>query len=199
MIKTRNDLKYYLKCDKVALRIPEKQKYPRLFFDKIWKYEILLRKYEYYLNTANSSLIKKILKNIYKFRFIILGDKLTIKLEPNVFGAGLSIAHYGSIIVNPNCKIGKNCRIQSSVVIGATSGSNKCPIIGDNCYIGTGAKIIGDVKLGDNIAIGANAVVNKSFCESNITIGGVPAKIISNKDSSCHLVKATEIVDERSN
>ena len=197
MIKSKKDLRYYMECDKIALRISEKQKRPRILIDKIWKYEILLRKYEYYLNTSKSSIVKKILKNIYKLRFILLGDKLTIKLEPNVFGAGLSIAHYGSIIVNPNCKVGKNCRIQSGVVIGATNGNKKCPTIGDNCYIGTGAKIVGDIELKDSIAIGANAVVTKSFDASNVTLGGIPAKIISNNDSSMHLVKATEIVDAR--
>ena len=196
MINSRKELKYYMQCDKMALRIPEKQKHPRPFIDRIWKYQILLRKYEYYLNTSNKSIIKKAIKNIYKMRFILLGDKLTIKLEPNVFDAGLSIAHYGSIIVNPNAKVGKNCRIQSSVVIGATNGISRAPIIGNNCYIGTGAKVIGDIEISDNIAIGANAVVTKSFKEQGVTIGGIPAKIISNNDSSCHIVKATEIIDK---
>lgn len=56
-------------------------------------------------------------------------------------------------------------------------------------YIGPGAKIFGDIFIADNIAIGANAVVNKSFYESNITIAGVPAKKISNKGSKGLLVE----------
>ena len=55
---------------------------------------------------------------------------------------------------------------------------NKAPNIGDDCYIGPGAKIYGDIVLGDNIGIGANAVVNKSF-SGNVTIAGMPAKVIS--------------------
>ena len=55
----------------------------------------------------------------------------------------------------------------------------EAPIIGDNCFIGPGAKLFGKIKIGNNVAIGANAVVNKSF-EDNVTIAGVPAKIVNN-------------------
>ena len=80
-----------------------------------------------------------------------------------MFGPGLSIAHAGTIVVNSNAKIGANCRIHVCVNIGAdvTDGS-KAPIIGDNCYIGPGAKLFGSIILGNNVGIGANAVVNKS-------------------------------------
>ena len=52
-------------------------------------------------------------------------------------------------------------------------------VIGDNVYIGPGAKLFGPIQIGDNTVIGANAVVNKSFKEGNCTIVGVPAEIIS--------------------
>ena len=94
----------------------------------------------------------------------------------NVFGPGLSIAHFGSIIVNGNAKIGKNCRIQDSVTIGATNGASDAPVLGDNIFIGSGARIIGKVNIASDIAIGSNAVVVNNFNESGITIGGVPAK-----------------------
>ena len=55
----------------------------------------------------------------------------------------------------------------------------EAPEIGDNCFIGPGAKIFGKIKIGDNVAIGANAVVNKSF-GNNVTIAGVPAKVVNN-------------------
>lgn len=57
-------------------------------------------------------------------------------------GKGFSIAHYGTIVINSNCTIGENCRIQEGVCIGATNGSKAAPIIGNNVYIATGAKII---------------------------------------------------------
>lgn len=53
------------------------------------------------------------------------------------------------------------------------------PTIGDNVYIGPGAKIFGKIQIADGIAIGANAVVNKSFFEQDISIAGVPARKIS--------------------
>ena len=63
-------------------------------------------------------------------------------------------------------------------------------------YIGVGVVIIGDVEIADNIVIGANAVVNKSFLEPGITIAGVPARKISDKSSEGLLIRATEIVDK---
>lgn len=114
----------------------------------------------------------------------------------NVFGPGLSISHYGSIVINPNSRIARNCRIHACVNIGTKAGfSDKAPKIGDNVYIGPGAKIFGDIVIADGIAIGANAVVNKSFLEPNVTIGGIPAKIISNKGSEGLLIKGTQMVN----
>lgn len=189
MIKSKDDLKYYLKCDKVALKINNKKRFPSIF-DSIWKYEIILRKCEYHKNTNH-----KFLYYFYKCRLNRLGEKLTLKFEPNVFGPGLSIAHYGTIIVNPNAKVGANCRIHEGVTIGATNGSSNAPKIGDNCFIGSGAKIIGDIIIGNNVAIGAGAVVVNNVGD-NVTIGGVPAKVISKNDSSSNIIKATEKVQE---
>ena len=187
MIKSKEDLKYYLKYDKVALKINSKKRVPS-FFDSIWKYEIVLRKCEYHKNTNH-----KLLYYFYKYRLNRMGEKLTLKFEPNVFGPGLSIAHYGTIIVNPNAKVGANCRIHEGVTIGATNGSSNAPKIGDNCFIGSGAKIIGDITIGNNVAIGAGAVV-VSDIKDNVTVGGVPAKIISNNNSSSNIINATEMV-----
>ena len=97
----------------------------------------------------------------------------------NVFGPGLSIAHLGPIVVNGFAKIGKNCRLHPFTCIGIDGRSGKVAVIGDNVYISNSAKIIGDVYIANDICIAAGAVVTKSFNAPNITIGGVPAKIIS--------------------
>ena len=60
--------------------------------------------------------------------------------------------------------------------IGNNGLTNLCPKIGNNVDVGFGAVIIGDIEIADDIKIGANAVVNKSFLEPGITIAGVPAK-----------------------
>ena len=127
-------------------------------------------------------------------------NKLSIKLgftiPLNVFGPGLSIAHRGTIVVNGNANIGANCRIHTCVNIGTQAGyEGRAPKIGNNVYIGPGAKIFGPIEIADSIAIGANSVVNKSFKEPGITIAGIPAKRISDKNSTELLIKATELLD----
>lgn len=84
--------------------------------------------------------------------------------------------------MNSGTKVGDNCRIHVCVNIGTQAGySNLAPEIGNNVYIAPGAKIFGKIQIADDIVIGANAVVNKSFVESGVSIGGVPAKKISEK------------------
>lgn len=93
-----------------------------------------------------------------------------------VCGPGLSIAHYGTIVINGNARIGTHCRINIAVNIGANNGSKKAPILGDNVYIGPGAKIFGDINIADNVMIGANSVVNKSVEEIGSAVVRIPAK-----------------------
>lgn len=106
----------------------------------------------------------------------------------NVFEEGLALVHFGPIVVNGGAKCGHNCRILTGVTIGADSGSDKAAIIGNNVFIGANASIIGEVRIGDNAAVGANALVIKDV-PPNVTVGGVPAKIISNNGSNNNMVK----------
>lgn len=107
-----------------------------------------------------------------------MGVKMGFSIPINTFAEGLSIAHCGLVVVNVDARIGKNCRIYVGVNIGEKDG--KAPKIGDNVYIGPGAKLFGDVVIGDNTQIGANAVVTHSFPEGNCTIVGVPARKVEN-------------------
>lgn len=186
MITTKQDLNYYLLQDSIALRCNKRK--PKLFGDEVWKYQIVLRKSEYYTNSYRNS--KKYLLfhyMWYKFKLHKYSIKLGFSIPINVFGPGLSIAHYGTIVVNSAAKIGKNCRIHEGVNIGATNGSTSAPQIGDNVFIGTGAKIIGDISIANDVAIGANAVVVKSITEDGVTYGGIPAKKISSNNSHSNL------------
>lgn len=184
MIQNSTDLKYYFECDRRALGIRRTK--PRPFTDEVWKFQRSLRRLEYYTNQKKKYLI--LLKQLEKFRFHRLSVKLGFSIPINVFGPGLAIVHYGSIVVSNGAKIGKNCRIHEGVTIGATNGSTKAATIGDNVFIGTGSKIIGEVKISSNVAIAANAVVvNDIISENGCTVGGVPAKIISKNNSSMNL------------
>ena len=91
-------------------------------------------------------------------------------------GAGLKLPHCLSIVVHPKAVIGMNCTIHQFVTIGGDI-NGVAPKIGDNCYIGSGAVLLGDIKIGNNVTIGANAVVVKDVPE-NATVVGVPARVI---------------------
>ncbi len=174
----------YLEADREALGRPTdfRSRIGEFFFPHyIWQFQRRLRKFEYYSNCRND-LFGKIYRFYLRVKFRKNSVNLGFSIPINVFGPGLAIVHYGTIIVNPDAKIGSNCRIHADVNIGASGGSFKAPKIGDNVYIGPGAKIYGDIEIGNNVAIGANSVVNKSFLEENIMIAGTPAKKIKQID-----------------
>ncbi len=104
------------------------------------------------------------------------GLRLGFTIPLNVIGKGLSLPHYGTIVISKEAKIGDNARIHVCVNIGAHIGG--APIIGDNVYVGPGTKMFGGIRIGNNVKIGANSVINKSFEEDNIVLAGVPAKIV---------------------
>lgn len=93
-----------------------------------------------------------------------------------------SFFSYGGIgvVLHARCKVGNNVDIGTNVTIGGRSGNYEVPIIGNNVYIATGAKIIGPIKVGNNATIGANAVVINDVPE-NAIMAGVPAKLIKYK------------------
>ena len=190
VINSKNDYLKYLEQDKLALG--KKYKFPKLVHDEIWRFEILLRKTEYYVN-CKKTFIGKLCGKALQFLYYKKRLKYNTYIPLNVFGPGLSIAHFGSIVVNGNAKVGENCRIQDSLTIGATNGESDAPVIGNNVFIGSGARIIGKVNIASDIAIGANAVVVKDFNKSGITIGGVPAKKISDNNSHSNLNKCLEV------
>ena len=100
-----------------------------------------------------------------------------------VIGQGLYINHFGSIFVGAVI-IGENCNLSQEVTIGvAGRGSQRgMPTIGNRVYLAAGAKIFGQVSIGDDVAVGANAVVTKSIPDCAVVVG-VPAKIISFRGS----------------
>lgn len=176
MILNKKDLLFYLKEDRRALGINKKR--PKFFGDEIWKFQIVLRKLEYYSN-KNQTIFTKIAKNYYKFLHHKKGMQLGFSIPVNVFGSGLRINHYGYIVVNKDARVGKNCDIHQGVNIGQGNKKGDTPTIGDNVWIGPGAKLFGKIEIADGIKIGANSVVNKTFLDKNVTIVGAPAYSVS--------------------
>lgn len=107
-------------------------------------------------------------------------------------GSGFVIGHFGGIVVSDRAVVGKNCTIAHGVTVGkANRGKNKgYPTIGDNVYIGPGAKIVGKVRVGNNVAIGANCVVTRDVPD-NAVVAGVPGEVISYNGSKDY-VKRTD-------
>lgn len=109
-----------------------------------------------------------VLKYLHRRDSIRLGFSIPL----HTFGPGLSIAHWGTLAVDAQARIGRNCRIHQGVTIGRSKDYS--PVIGDNCFIGANATIIGGITLGNDVAIGANALVNRSFPDGAVLVG-VPA------------------------
>lgn len=173
MILSKKDLKHYIKEDAKMYGLNPKKIY--IFGKETWKFIRSLRYYEYHLNVSKNP-IALLYWRIVNRKF---GLKLGFDIPPNTCGAGLRINHYGNIVISRDAKIGKNCDIHQGVNIGADMKGG-VPLIGDSVWIGPGAKLYGNIQIASRCAIGANAVVNKSFLEEKITIAGVPAKKISN-------------------
>lgn len=115
----------------------------------------------------------KFFASFYCYR---IEKKYQCRISPgSEIGANLSLPHPNGIVIGKGSKIGKNVTIYQQVTIGQNHG--KYPVIGDNVIIYSGAKIIGDIYIGDNCVIGANAVVVDNVSENSI-VGGVPAKKI---------------------
>lgn len=179
MIKSRQELHEYLAEEQKNYY--GKRDYWELLITSdirvaICRYVKLLRYTEYHHN--NSGLYHKALYIFYRRRKNRLGAKLGIEIWDNTFEQGLLIYHAGNIVINGMSVIGKNCTLHGSNCIGNNGKTLDSPIIGDNVRLGVGAKVIGNVKIANNITVAAGAVVVNSFLEEGITIGGIPARKI---------------------
>ena len=95
-----------------------------------------------------------------------------------ILGKGTRFAYSGiGVVLHKRTRMGKNCMIGTQVTVGGKSGHFEVPVIGDNVYLATGAKILGPIKIGNNVTVGANAVVIKDVPD-NCVVAGIPAKII---------------------
>lgn len=122
--------------------------------------------------------IAKIILSHYEFKYGISIPYWT------KIGSGFYIGHFGGVVVNEMTVIGKNCNISQGVTLGQVNRGKRqgCPTIGDNVYIGPGAKIIGGVVVGSHAAIGANCVVTKDVPHKAVVVG-VPGRVISYEGS----------------
>lgn len=126
---------------------------------------------------------------LVKYLMIMCGFRYGIDIpDTTSVDCGLYIGHYGGIIVNGGSVIGRNCNLSHGVTLGKSYRGPRagCPVIGDNVFIGPGAKIIGHVVLGNNSAVGANCVVIEDVPESGVVVG-VPGRVVSQKGSADYI------------
>jgi len=130
----------------------------------------------------------KIVQAILLPLYFLLNQRLKIKWGIQIpasaqIGEGFYIGHFGGITIASGAVIGKNVNISQQVTIGEAGQGKKAgaPTIGDDVYIGAGAKVIGKIKVGNNAKIGANAVVYKDIPDNSIVVNYPGYKIISYK------------------
>ena len=150
-------------------------------------------KYIFWMRTCRYTRAHRLLKYaVYPIARIVL-YRLTYKFGISIppatqIGSGFYIGHFGGIIVNGYSIIGKNCNISQGVTIGQSSrGKNQgYPVLGDNVFIGPGAKILGAVCVGNDVAIGANCVVTRDIPDHSVVVG-IPGQVISHAGSAVYV------------
>lgn len=179
MINEIDELKFYMKEDAKVNKIDSRVDYfVKLLYGNVnacvFRYLKVLRKYEYYSN-KNS-----IVKYYYRYLHRRFGLKYHLAIPINKVGFGLYIPHIeGGVIINCE-KIGNNCIINSGVVVGHKGNNDLVPSIGNNVTLSVGCKIIGKIKIGNNVLVAPNAVVINDIPDNSIVVG-IPGRIINKK------------------
>lgn len=97
------------------------------------------------------------------------------------FGPGFVLIHSHGVVINSSVKGGRDIKLEHAVTIGAER--NESPSLGDDIFIGAGAKIVGGVRIGSRVKVGANAVVVDDVPDG-VTVAGVPARVVRAGGSS---------------
>ena len=133
--------------------------------------------------TIRNPFIRKPFSLIYKICFKLVQIVCGIEIHAEaVIGHSFVIDHSGGVVISGYSKIGDHCRIRNGVVIGLARVDDPCaPVIGNHVDIGTGAKVLGRITIGDHVMIGANAVVVRDVPAHSIAVG-VPAVVRPRRD-----------------
>ena len=135
---------------------------------------IIMHRFAHLLWNFNIPFIPRMISQISRF---LTG----IEIHPGAkIGAGFFVDHGAGLVIGETVTIGKNAVLFHNVTLGGTGKhkGKRHPTLGDNVLVGTGAVILGPVKVGDNVLIGANSFVVMKDVPSNTTVAGTPAVII---------------------
>lgn len=183
MIQSKEDLAFYLKEDTKANIKKESCGWLRMKLN-VWygndsyrflQYLIALREYEYALN-CKKGLLGRIRQLMAKAHYHRIGARINVNINPNVVGYGFRVPHLvGGAIINCE-KVGNYCIANAGVIVG-NNDKGGMATIGNNVNLCVGCKVIGEVRIGDNVIVAPNSVVVKDVPD-NAVVSGVPAKII---------------------
>lgn len=129
---------------------------------------------------------RHIAKLIDKINFMMWGCSIPANA---IIGMGTMVAYGGmGVVIHTHSKIGSGCLIGQGVTLGAKEAYvsrtiHAAPVIGDNVYIATGAKVLGGITVGSHTIIGANAVLLQSV-PSHSVVAGIPARIVGQTSKS---------------
>lgn len=103
-------------------------------------------------------------------------------------GPGLRIPHGGTIVLHARTAIGRDCCLTHGVTIGISGSGERrgVPSLGDRVYVGANASIVGPIRVGDDVVVGANSLVNRDVPD-HCTVLGVPASVVSQNGSEEYL------------
>lgn len=127
---------------------------------------------------VRSRLVRAPLSFVYRVLKFFADGMLGVELPCEaVIGARLVIEHVGGIVVSGDATFGDDCILRNGVTVGLRHRHERgSPTLGDRVDIGAGAKLLGPIRIGNDVAIGANAVVLCDVPDGSVAVG-VPAKV----------------------
>ena len=131
---------------------------------------------------AQPALLRCVLDPIYWISSVLVRMAWGIELPRSAtIGAGLYVGHFGGITVSGQAVIGRNCNLSQGITIGSSGEAEKSgvPVIGDDVYIAPGARLFGPIRVGNNVKIGANAVVHDDIPDNAVVVLAPGFKIVS--------------------
>lgn len=177
-------LKYWLRCDYESYGMQHPW-VARFTYGENWDLFAYLKNLRYleYCTNKKQYVWDRLFKMIFWLRHRRNCKRYEIFIGPNSVKAGFHLQHRGFRHITSSTKIGVNCEILPMVLIGKKRQDIECAnvVVGDNCYISTGVTILGPVTIGDNVTIGASAVVTRDVPD-NCVVAGVPARVIKVKN-----------------
>lgn len=160
-----------------TIGLPRKQVPFLLFEQGIWS--LAVYRFGRWTRSLRLPVVSQLSRATAFFLFKLAEIVTGISLPPSAkIGAGFYIGHFGPVILHGDVVIGRDCSVGPCVVIGTRGrGRAGAPVLGNGVYVGVGAKVLGAIKVGDSVNIGANAVVLTDVPDGS-TVVGVPGRLI---------------------